>query len=766
MPYFGEIERNYKYLNQSLLRVDSADKVSGRATYAADLVFHRMLVAGALYSPYVSAKVLSIDTSKAEAVPGVAAVMTYKDLHKPVSWGYYCYMTDRIRYEGDAVAIVAAENEQALKAGLAAIEVEYEELQPVLTIEEALAPGAPLVHEGNPECEGNIWSHATHFVRKGDVDEAFAKCDKTIERTYTTGHQEHIYFETEAAVAVPDKDGRITVYAGCANPFFGRRWVADACNLPRPKSRLIQTTIGGAFGGKEELLGMVIGRASMLAQKTGRPVKYVASREESVKCSTKRHPFKLEYKVGVNNDGHLQAVQCKITENCGAYHMHEFMNFRAKIHAAGVYNIPNVKVDIMGVFTNTVTSGAMRGYSAPQTIFALEQLYEDAAQAVGMDPLEFKKLNLLKQGDIHPCGQEIKQEIILPDMIKEVCEKTDYRRKRDEYAKQTGKIRKGIGISIFHRGCGLGGESPDANACLAIVHDDGTVMCNVGLAENGQGLHTAYTQILAEALSVDPALISINKVDTHGIVDSGITAASRGTVMGAQSVKMAGEELKGLLLDTAAMMFHAPVEMVVLEDGFFKLSGVPDAMIPWQAVCECHHWTGGQGGVMTWFKPPHLHFDEEKGCGDGFPTYTYSVVVSEVEVDTETGEIKVERVTSAHDCGNIINPKNLTGQIHGGVVMGMGFAMLENIAMKDGHILSDNMDTYMIPSSLDTPEIVPMLFECEDPTGTFGSKSIGEPSSEGVASSVVNALRNALNIEIHSIPINKVKLYEMLHQQQ
>lgn len=765
MPQFGEIERNYKYLNKSMFRVDSADKVSGRANYAADLVFPHMLVAGALYSPYASAQVLSIDTTKAEAVPGVVAVMTFKDLKKPVSWGYYCYMTDRIRYEGDAAAIVAAEDEQALKAGLAAIEAEYEVLQPVLTIEEALAPGAPLVHEDNPECVGNIWRHATTFARKGDVDEAFPKCDKIVERTYTTNWVEHTYLETETAVAVPDKDGRITVYAGCADPFFGRRWIADSCNLPRPKVRLIQTTVGGSFGGKEELQGLVVGRASLLAQQTGRPVKYVTSREESIKSSTKRHPFKMEYKVGVNNDGHLQAVQCKITETCGAYHMHEFMSFRAKIHAVGVYNVPNVKVDILGVFTNTVTSGAMRGYSAPQIIFAEEQLYDDVAKEIGMDPLEFKKINILKQGDIHPCGQEIKNEVILPEMIEKVCEKTHYIRKRDKYAKQTGTIRKGIGMSIFHRGCGLGGESPDNTACFVAVHDDGTVMCSVGLVENGQGVHTTFTQILAEALCVDPALITINRVDTNTVVDSGITAASRCTALGGQSVRKAGEEMKALLLNTAAMMFKAPVERVILEDGFFKLAGVPDAMIPWQAVCECHHWTGGQGGVMAWYKAPPVIFDAEKGSGDGFPAFTYSVVVSEVEVDTETGEIKVERVTAAHDCGNIINPKNLIGQIHGGVAMGIGFAMMEDLGMKDGHIRNTNMDTYMIPSSLDTPEFVPMLFECNDPTGTYGAKSIGEPATEGVASSVVNALRNALDIDINTIPINKVKLYDMLHQQ-
>ncbi len=767
MSQYGENGKDFKYLNQAMPRVDARDKAAGLACYAADLTFPDMLLAGALYSPYASAKVLAIDTSKAEAMPGVAAVMTFKDLKKPASWGYYYYMTDRIRYEGDAVAIVAAEDEQTLKAALAAIEVEYEPLKPVLTIEEALAPGAPLVHEGNPDCVGNIWSHATAFVRKGDVDEAFKNCDRIVERTYTTSQVEHAYLETEAAVAMLEKNGRMTVYTGCANPFFGRRWAADACGLPRSKTRLIQTTVGGSFGGKEELSGLVTGRAAMLAQRTGRPVKYVTSREESIRCSTKRHPFRVEYKVGVNLDGTLQAVQCKVTETCGAYHMHEWMSFRTKIHAAGAYNVPNVKIDVMGVLTNTVTSGAMRGYGSPQSIFAVEQLYEEVAKEIGMDALEFKKKNLLKQGDTHPCGQIMKNEIILPEMIDQICEKTDYIKKHSDYEKQTGTIRKGIGMSICHRGCGLGGESPDNSACLVTVHDDGSVMCNVGLVEVGQGLQTAYTQILAESLDVDPSLITVNRVDTDTVVDSGITAASRCTVMGAQSVQMAGEQMKALLIETAAKkMFHAPIEMVELRDGFFRLIGVPDAMIPWHAVCECHHWTGGQGGVLAWYNAPEVRFDAEKGSGDGFPTYTYSVVVSEVEVDTETGDVKVNQVTSAHDCGNVVNPKTVIGQINGGVAMGMGFALLEDLAIRNGHIMNANMDKYVIASSLDMPKIEPMLFECNDPTGTYGAKSMGEPATEAVASSIVNALRNALGVEIKHIPVNKVKIYELLHKQE
>ncbi len=766
MPLYGDGNKQkheFKYINESLPRVDARDKVTGRARYAADLVFHNMLVAGTLHSPCAHAQVTRISVEKARAIPGVAAVLTFQDLKKEKSWGYYTFLSSRLRYQGDAVAIVAAEDRRALRAALAAIEVEYEELPAVFTIDEALAEGAPLVHEDDAECAGNIWSHSVKKVRKGDVELAFKSCDRIIERSFETGPVEHAYMETEAAVAVPDAvSGEMTVYTGAVNPFFTRRWVADALDLPRPKVRIVQTTLGGSFGGKEELLGLVAARAALLAGATGRPVKLTTTREESILASTKRHPFRMRYKVGVNNDGRLQAVQIQLVENVGAFHMHEFMNFRATVHAPGVYNIPNVKVDIFGVFTNTVTAGAMRGYSAPQLIFGEEQLYEEVAEELGMDAVAFKKLNMLKTGDVTPCGQKLDAPVILPEIVDDILAATRFYEKRGEYKKQRGETRRGIGISLFYRGCGLGAESPDASAGYVCVHDDGTVLVHTGLSENGQGLKTAYTQIVAETLGIPPKQIHITGVDTHSIPDSGITAASRGTVMGAQPLKLAAEELKRHLCETAAMMLRAKIEQVAFEDGMFGLIGVPDARIPFQAVCNVHHWTGGQSGVQRWFRPPPVGYDMEAGCGDAFPTYAFGAVVAEVAVDTGTGTITVEKVTSSHDAGAVINPKVALGQVYGGILMGQGFAVMEKLVIKKGMIRTDNFDTYMIPSSMDMPEMDVNLYECEDPAGTYGAKSLGEPATEGVAAAIISAVKNAIGLPIRAIPLNKVDLLEML----
>ncbi len=766
MPLYGEKKHEFQYVNRYVPRVDARDKVTGRAVYTADLVFPDMLLGGALHSQHPHARVLRIDTEKAKAIPGVKAVLTFQDLKKEFSWAYYTYMTERVRYRGDAVAIAAAETEDALKAALRAIEVTYEVLPAVFTTEEALMPGAPLVHEGNAECAGNIWSHSRYRVRKGDADAALDACDLVLERQYETGPVEHAYLETEAAVAVPDPtSGEMTVHAGAANPYFTRRWVADILNIPRARVRIVQETMGGSFGGKEECLGLLAARTALLAQVTGRPVKMVYSREESIAESTKRHPFTFRFKVGVSRDGKLQALKAELIENVGAYHMHEFMNFRASVHAAGVYEIPNVAVDVYGVFTNTVTSGAMRGYSSPQIIFAQEQLYEEVAEALGMDALEFKKKNLLTQGAVSPCGQTITGEVILPEMLDTVCRETDYAQKHRLYETQNGTKRKGIGLSVFYRGCGLGAESPDASAGFVCVHDDGSVMVNTGLTENGQGMKTAFTQIVAETLGVPTENIHCIGVDTHTIPDSGITAASRTTVMGAQSVKLAAEELKGYLLETAAMMFHTVPEQVELREGMFRLKADPNAAMPFQAVCNVHHWTGQQAGVMRWFKPPHLNYDMKAGGGNAFPTYAYGVVAAEVEVDTATGKITVEKVTSGHDCGTVVNPKIVEGQVYGGILMGQGFAVMENLAMRSGAIRSDNMDTYMIATSMDMPDMKVLLFESRDPAGTYGAKSVGESATEGVAAAIMNAVRNATGLRVRRIPVNQVGFYELMQKE-
>ena len=560
MPLIGELNKNYKVINRSVPRIDGVDKVTGRAHYAADLKFPDMVYGGCLRSGHSHARVKRIDTSKAKAIPGVLAVVTADDMPKPMSCAgnaAYMYLTNEVKYAGDVVAIVCAETMALVDEARKAIEVEYEDLPGVYTIRDAMKPGAPAVHERYPD---NVFTDSLYPIRKGDVEKGFAEADLIIEREYETQYIEHSYIEPEAVVCVQNPaDGVMTVHSSSQNPFFTRRYVADILGVGMHDVRVFQETLGGSFGGKEEGVGMLAARCAYLCKLVGRPVKMRFTREESFLESAKRHPFLLHYKVGVKKDGHIVAWEGTQIDNCGAYNNQtQFMNSRASIHSCGAYTIPNVKTDTFGVFTNNIHGGAMRGYSSPQLIWGQEQLIEEIAEELGMDPLEFRRINCLKDGTTNATGTVL-DHVNMQEVMDYTAEKTDYQRKHEEYKHQTAtKKRKGIGIAIGHRGCGLGAESPDASGAMAIANEDGTVLINTGLAENGQGLKTAFSQIAAEAIGVPYESIRFYGTDTQAIADSGMTVASRGTVMGSQSTRKVGYKLNEIMRANAIAL------------GFFK----------------------------------------------------------------------------------------------------------------------------------------------------------------------------------------------------
>lgn len=767
----SENNQKYNVIGKPLPRIDGFDKVTGKARYAADIYMNGMLYAGALKSGHVSAKVLSINTEKAKTVPGVAAVVTFKDLPKMQSFGSYMYLTDVIRFSGDCVAMVAAENRYALQEALESIEVEYEELPVVSTIEEAMAPGAYQLHDKYP---GNIFTLSRYDMIKGDVENAWEEADVILEREYRTQYVEHAYIEPEAVVAFEDANmGNITVHASTQNPFSTRRYVSDLLGLPFNRVRIIQEHLGGSFGGKDEMLGIVAARTAYLAKLTKRPVKYVFSREDSILESGKRHPFRLRYKVGVKKDGKIVAWEGEQVDNSGAYtNQTQFMNWRANVHSAGAYEIENIKTKTFGVFTNNSHSGAMRGYSSPQLLFAQEQLIDELADAIGMDEITFRQINCLKSGSKTASGTVV-SHVNLEEIMVNLVEKTDYRKKRESYKNQDGRIRKGIGIAINHRGCGLGAESPDASGCMMIINSDGSVTINSGLAENGQGLKTAYAQIAAESLGVKFETVQFYGTDTHMIPDCGLTVASRGTFMGAQPVKRAGDKLKQIMLGHALEMEifdlreienvyglqenslsydQISKEDIELCQSQFYLKKYPDVKIELKGISDRCFWSGRQLSVFEWFTPERCTQSHETGQGTPFPCYGYGCVVAEVEVDMATGYVDVKKVTSGLDTGNVINPALLTGQLYGGIVMGQGFSVMEEVTDVKGKVTSKNLDSYILPTSLDAPEMDVYMFDSGDPTGTYGAKSIGEPATEAVGAAIANAISNAIGRRIYQNP--------------
>lgn len=776
MPLYGQ--KKFNVINQSLPRVDGVEKVTGKARFAADVKFPGMVYGGALKSGRSSARVVSIDTSAALAIPGVLAVVTAQDMKKSASWAMYRYVTDRVRYQGDVVAFLAAETKELVEEALAAIVVEYEDLPGVYTMEEAIAPGAPLLHEEYP---GNIFKPSVFPLRKGDVEEGFAKADYIIEREYTTQFVEHSYIEPEAAVAYENpNDGVMTVHASAQNPFFSRHYIADALGVGLNEVRLIQEHIGGSFGGKEEGLGVLIGRTAYLAKLTHRPVKMVFSREDSFLESPKRHPFHFRYKAGVTKDGKIIAWEGTQMDNSGAYNNQTlFMNWRASVHSAGCYEIDNIKTDTFGVFTNNIHGGAFRGYSSPSLIFAQEQFVEEIAEELGMDEVEFRRINCLKEGSRCATGTAL-EHVILEQVMDHTLEATEYRRKRAQYKAQTStERRRGIGMALAHRGCGLGAESPDASAALVTAAMDGSVLLNTGLAENGQGLKTAFCMICAEALGVPYETVRMYGTDTHTIPDSGMTVASRGTVMGAQSTRKAAQDLNhimrknamelGMFADTDKIeqacglcqgtlkdyKVESP-DQLTLELGWCYITDYPEYRVAFADICNACQWTGKQMSAFSWYTPPAdiRVEDHHTGQGKAFPNYAYACVVAEVEVDMRTGYVDLLQVHASHDVGTAVNPALITGQVYGGIVMGQGYGIMEEVEISKGKVKTQNFDSYIIPTALDMPDMRVDIFECDDPAGTFGAKSVGEPATEAVAAAIANAVYNATGHRNRDNPAN------------
>jgi CO/xanthine dehydrogenase Mo-binding subunit len=769
-------QTSFHIVGQELSRVDGIEKVTGRAIYTADMKLPGMLLAGSVYAPVPHCKITKINKDAALQVPGVKAVLTFADIQKKQSIADCYYITDTPKYKGDAIAIIAAETQEALEQGIAAVIYEYEELPCVFTVEEALAENATTIRDigvglvdGIPTkgTKGNIYYPSYYPLRKGNVEEGFAQADVIIERDYSTHYVEHAYIENEAAVVYQDPaDGVITVYSCCQHSHSIREFVADALNISFNRVRHVQNTVGGSFGGKLEPVGMLAARAALLCLKTKRPIKMALNREQDILESAKRHPFCFHYRIGATKDGRITAFEAVQVCNAGAYCEHaEYLNFRAMVHSAGPYNIPNIKTDTYAVFTNNTPSGAFRGYSSPQVIFAQEGVIQELAEALGISVVELKRRNLLKTGDRTATNQKLDCPVLLNEMMEDMITKTNYIEKTEKNKRQTSQYRKGIGLITCYRGAGLGAESVDAGGAMITAALDGSFTLNTGLAENGQGLHTAFTQIASEAMGINPEDIFFVKADTNAIPDSKTTVASRGTVMGAQSTRLAGVAMRKLLLESGKDLLHATEEETVdISQSRCYIVEHPERSMPVSDICRYRYYKGLPLAVYKWYTPKQLIVCHETGLGEPYPTYAYGVCIAEVTVDMETGFVQVDKVSSAHDAGTVVNPATTAGQVYGGIVMGMGFATCEEMIYKSGIPKTENLDTYIVPTAKDMPEMDIFLYQCEDPTGTYGAKSIGEPATEMVGAAIALAVSNAIGRHIRQLPasLERVRLNKAL----
>lgn len=753
--------------------------------YAADYSEPGQLYGCAKYADFPHAEIVGIDVSAAAGQPGVRAVLTHGDVPGEKSFGtvlphQMVLCSDRVRYVGDVVAIVAAETEEAARTAAGLVHVRYDPLPVVTDPEEALGPNAPQVHPS-----GNLCVH--HKVRKGNLEKGFSQSDVVLEREYRTQRVEHSYIEPEAVLCRPGENGGITITGSVQNLYSIRRAVARVLGLPLNRVRIRQATLGGSFGGKDEVMSALCCRAALLALATGRPVKMVNSRENSMRESYKRHPYVMRYKVGASKDGKLKAMSIDIVADAGAYAaMSPFVTWRSTVQATGPYEVPNVRTDVRAAYTNNCYTSAMRGFGSPQVCFASESLLDELAEALGMDPLELRMMNALKDGSKTATGQKLTHKVSLCQVLGEVAGKGRYKEVRARLREENAGagpipgVKRGIGVSCSYRGVSLGAEGVDAAGVVVSVQTDGSVIVSTGLVDMGQGASTTISLLVAEELGVSLDRVRFLPADTSRLPDSGPTVASRTTLMAGNAARRACEELLARMTPVAAQELKCREGSLLFQDNrVFCATPSRTAAAPMrgetgegQPASELRGQGPSEQGLALedlaglcfqkgislyahgWYKAPTTSWNEEDGQGDAYFTYVYGANLAEVEVDTLTGKVKVTRFVSSHDVGRVINLNGARGQVCGGVAMGLGYALLEEYAEDHGMPVVGNFDEYLIATASDMPDVEVHFVENADDLGPHGAKTLGEPACEIAAPAIANAVADATGNRIRELPIS------------
>lgn len=748
-------------------------KVTGKLVFTDDLSLPGMLHAKALRSPLPHARIRRVDVRRAERMPGVVCVLTAKDI--PGRNRYGLLVRDQpilcdevVRYVGDALALVVAETEAQAKQALGAIEVELEAL-PVLTDpESALQPGAPALHEylreQSPEAP-NVLKH--HRIRKGDIVVGFSQADVVIEGDYSVPFVDHAFMETECSIAVPEHDGRMTVYCGSQGPTFDRAQVAEALGVEEAKVRIAHMPVGGAFGGKEDVAAQVL--AAVAARAVGRPVKVRFDRAESLRVHHKRHAAKMHYKMGATRDGRLVAAEVTVLGDTGAYaSTGEAVLFRSATFACGPYAIPHAKVDSLAVHTNNPTAGAFRGFGGPQVAFAAEVHLQKLADALGLPAIEFRLRNALDIGKATITGHVLTEDIGVG--IKACLEAV-----RDTLAAvPKPRLRPGeklgVGIATAYKNVGLGSGIPDNATARICLEPGGHFLLRHGAADLGQGSNEAMALIAAQTLAVPPGLVHVHTADTDEDPPGGMTTASRATFVSGNAVLLASKDLMTQLRQAVADEFNLELERIELRNQVFVDSVTGRALITLKDLAESDTRFEAEatyhapqtnpvpqtipGGVLEGVPGHRLHF-----------AYCYAAHAAVVAVQQETGNVRVLQVIAAQDVGKAISRRNCIGQIEGAVVQGLGYALRETFPVRDGRPEFSKLSQLGLLRLSELPEIYPVLVESPHPHGPYGAKGMGELALTPTAPAVVNAIHDAVGVWIHELPVTPEKVLAAIREQ-
>jgi len=725
---------DFKYIGQSVRRIDALAKVKGEAIYASDMTMPDQLILKVKLAHRPHAIVKRVDTHRAEALEGVLAVLTSRDV--PVNeFGYYTYdqpvlcgqsakaYTDRVRYVGDRVAAVIAEDESIARRALDLIEVTYEDLPVVSDVEAALLPDAPVVH---PDVGSNVFDHQK--LLNGDIEAGFRQADVLVESVYNTPAQEHAYLQTESGLAYLDDQGRVVVVTTGQWGAKDRKQIAHALGLPEERVRVIYPMTGGAFGGREDIsVQIIVALAALKLQELGtpRPVKIVWSREESILAHCKRHPYRVYTKWGATREGMIVAAEVKILADGGAYKFTtSIVTSNSVINSLGPYEIPNVKVDAYDIYTNNVPRGAFRGFGGPQGVYIAEQQVNKLAEALGMDPVELRMRNLAREGSLQTAGTPYPPGVTIREVTTACAEGSGWvldddgwRLELKPYNHNTANIRHGIGIACAHKNIGFSFGYPES--CTVGIELQGgseieRAIIRHGASEVGMGAHTAISQMAADALGIPIERVELISTDTAEVEDAGSVSASRMTFF-----------IGNALLEGAA---------IALE-----------------------HWQNEERPVKLTHKYlPHqtTRPDPETGQCDPNVSYAYTTQAAEVSVDLETGKVVVEKIICAIDVGKAINPQQVEGQIEGGLVQSVGYAVMENFIEKNGQVLTPSLSTYLIPTSVDVPkELKTIILEIPDPRGPWGARGLGEVMNMCLAPAVAAAVHDATGVWFDEFPL-------------
>ncbi|MDZ4765994.1 MAG: molybdopterin cofactor-binding domain-containing protein [Chloroflexota bacterium] len=758
-PNEPDVAEKLNHISVSEPVQDIEDRVTGRAKYTDDYVFDGMLFARTLRSRYPHARIVRVDTTRAKALAGVRAVLTAADvpgenIHGLVhlDWDVLCGV--KVRYMGDAIAIVAADTQDIADRALELIEVDYEPLPVVADPVYARTPEAPLVHEGREG--GNLLKHIK--VRSGDIEQGFAEADVIVERTYHTPTTEHAFLEPECAIGIPAgydaEHNKLTIYVGSQIPYQDRNQIARAMAVPDEAIRVRGVLIGGGFGGKEDIAGQI--HVAMLAQVTGRPVKMLYSRSESLLFHPKRHATVIRIKTGAKRDGTLTAIEAELYGDGGAYaSLSDKVMTRATTHATGPYVVPHAKIDCYAMYTNNPPSGAFRGFGVTQSAFAVEQNMDLIAEMLDMDAVEIRRINAQRVGVATATGQILRESVGLLESIDKVD--ADMRQGAFKWGWREGDIAYGWGVACAYKNTGLGGGAPDRSDAEVEAFEDGTIEVRTSSADMGQGLLAVLAQIAAEELGLPYKHVRVLLSDTDLTPNGGPTTASRQTFMSGNAVRYAASSLKTLLSKVAAEELDCAPDRLRFEEGLIRENG---HSMPFGDAVKAAQAQGLATRILHEYYGPKT---QPLGTGgDMHFAFSYATQAALVSVERSTGIVRVLRIVSATDIGRAINPLLVQGQIEGGIIMAMGNCLTESYIVENGVPWTRFLSRYKMPSIKHTPDITSYLVEHRSADGPYGAKGVGEIPSINTSPAICNAIYNAVGVRIYSIPVDQDALYRAM----